>query len=240
MNTKKKIEQYLHIAPKPSAPENLLNRLKENVAVTEVKTRSSAIRKWFAPTGESISLRRVACAAMIAIIVMLPLTYGAVKVIKYFTISEFNFVYPEDNMVYSVGTTIAAKGDNTNIDTEEDAKKAVEEFSKLYKEGKAKEIEPGVWVVTLSNGEEFAFGGDPELIGLPDAEKKELLKKQFDEINELRKAGKYHERIFIREIERDGLKIRLYQDSFILSNGKVITLTTAESEEQTAEYEDED
>ena len=128
--------------------------------------------------------------------------------------------------MYSVGTTVAAKGD-TNINIVEDAKKATEEFYKLYKEGKAKEVRPGVWVVTLSNGEEFAYGGDPDQLELTEAERKELLKKQFDEINELRMAGKY-ERTFIEEIEKDGLKIRLYRDSFTLSNGEVVTLTTGE------------
>jgi len=226
MNTKKKIEQYLHIAPKPLAPDGLLEKLEEDINATKIKTRKSAIRRWFAPTGNSISLRRVAAAAAIAIVVMLPLSYGAAKVIKYFTTFEATFEHPEDNVVYSVSSSLVAKGD-THINTVEDAKKSIEEFVKLYKEGKAKEVEPGVWVVTLSNGEEFAFAGNPEHAALPDSEKKELFRKQFDEINELRKASKY-ERTFIKEIEKDGVKIRLYQDRFTLSNGKVVTLTSGE------------
>lgn len=230
MNTKKKIEQYLRAAPKPSAPTELLDRLKEDVAITEVKTHSSGLRRWFAPNGESISLWRVAAAAAIAIAIMLPLSYGAVKVIKSFTI-EVTFDYPEDDTMYGYGasSTVVAKG-NTNINTLEEARKAVEEFRKLYREGKAEEIEPGVWVATLSDGEEFAYAGDPEQLSLMDIdieEAKQILKERFDEIHELKKAGKY-ERTFLEEIEKDGAKIRLYQDSFILSNGKVITLTSAE------------
>jgi hypothetical protein len=236
MNTKKKIERCLRIAPKPPASGGLLDRLRQDFSATEIKARSSAIRRWFAPTDDSISLWRVAAVAAIGIAVLLPLSYGAVKVVKYVTTYEFTFEYPEDNITYGASDTVI--GDNIN--TEEEARKAVEEFCKLYNEGKAREVEAGVWVATLSNGEEFAFAGDPELADLPDAEKKELLQKQFDEINELRKAGKYHERIFLREIEKDGVRIRLYQDSFILSNGKLVTLTTAQSKEEPAKDEDED
>ena len=190
MNTKKKIEQYLHIAPKPLAPDGLLEKLEEDINATKIKTRKSAIRRWFAPTGNSISLRRVAAAAAIAIVVLLPLSYGAAKVIKHFTIYEFTFEYPKDNTVYSVGSSLVAK-DDTNINTEEDARKVLEEFGKLYREGKATEVKPGVWQVTLSSGEKFAYGGrNPEWVGLPDAEIKQLWKKLFDKIHERSKAGK--------------------------------------------------
>jgi hypothetical protein len=222
MNTQKKIEQCLRIAPKPSAPDGLLDKLQADVSTRDIKTRQSTLRRWFAPTGRSISPWRVAAAAAIAIAVLLPLSYGASKAIKYFTVFEAEFKYP--NSRYGVSTTVTAKGD-TNINTVEDAKQATEEFYKLYKEGKAKEVEPRIWVVTLSNGEEFAYGGDPDQLGLTESERKDTLKKQFDEINELRTAGKY-ERTFIEEIEKDGMKIRLYRDRFVLSNGKVVTLTT--------------
>ena len=226
MNTQKKIEQCLRTAPKPPGPDGLLDKLQADVSAQDIRTQRSALRGWFSPTGGPISPWRVTAAAAIAIAVLLPLSYGATKIIKHFTTFEATFEYPEDNTMYGVGTTMAAKGD-TNINTVEDAKKATEEFYKLYKEGKAKEVKPGVWVVALSNGEEFAYGGDPDQLGLTGAERKELLKKQFDEINELRMAGEY-ERTFIEEIEKDGVKIRLYRDSFTLSNGKVVTITTGE------------
>lgn len=228
MNTKKKIEQYLHIAPKPLAPGGLFDRLKEDAAVTNVKPHVSVIRRWFAPTGQSISLRRVV-AAVIAIAVMLPVTYGAAKIIKkYFITFEAEFEYPEDGTVYKTATSLVIGGDNIN--SEEDAKKVLEEFGKLYREGKAKEVKPGVWVVTLSNGEKFAYGGgDPEWAGLSDAEKKELLKKQFDEINELRKADKF-EKTYKPEHDFvvDGVKYRYFDARYTLSNGKVVTLGQSE------------
>jgi hypothetical protein len=228
MNTKKKIEQYLHIAPKPLAPDGLLEKLEEDITATKIKTRNSAIRRWFAPAGNSISFWRVAVAATIAIVVTLPLTYGATKIIKkYFITFEATFEYPEDDIVYKTTTSSVISGDN--ISSEEDARKVLEEFGKLYKEGKAKEVKPGVWVATLSNGDKFAYGGDPEWAGLPETEKKELLRKQFDEINKLRKADKY-EKTYKPEHDYviDGTKYRYFEACYTLSNGNVVTLGDSE------------
>ncbi|MEE9370800.1 MAG: hypothetical protein V3W45_04935, partial [Sedimentisphaerales bacterium] len=72
MNTKKKIEQYLKPAPKPPAPEGLLDKLQADVSAQDIKTHRSSLRRWFAPTGRSISPWRVAAAAAIAIAVLLP------------------------------------------------------------------------------------------------------------------------------------------------------------------------
>lgn len=65
MSTEKEIERCLSAAPKPPAPDGLLNRLQENVAAKKVETRGTAVRRWFAPTGGTISLWRVAAAAAI-------------------------------------------------------------------------------------------------------------------------------------------------------------------------------
>lgn len=228
MNTNKKIDKCLKAAPKPATPDGLLNRLQEDVAAGEIKKRDTVIRRWFAPAGGSISPWRVAAAVAIAIAVLLPLSYGATKTVKRIIKTfEATFEYPQDDggvHAYRVGSGIGSSDPNF---TEEDAHKAEREFYELYKQGKAKEVAPGMWMATLSNGKGFGYGGDPEMLGLSEAERKELLKKQFDEINELRMAGKY-ERTFIEEIEKDGVKIRLYRDSFTLSNGKVVTLTTGE------------
>ena len=214
MNIKKKIEQYLQAAPKPPAPDGLLNRLQEDAAVTNVKPYASFARRFFVPTGRSISLRRVAVAAAIAFVILLPLSYGAAKVIRYFTIGEI---------------TIVVKNSD-NIKNEKDAQKALEEFGELYREGKAEEVEPGVWVVTLSDGEKFSFASNnPEWVGLPGAEKEKLLKKQFDEIEELRKAGKF-EKTYKPEhdFEVDGVKHRYFEARYTLSNGKVVTIGSSE------------
>ena len=237
MNTQKKIEKCLKSAPKPATPDGLLNKLEADLSSGDIKKGRSALRRWFAPTGGSISPWRVAAAAAIAIAVLLPLSYGATKtvkrIIKTFEVKfvypqEAKFVYPQDDggvhgygYGYGVGSAIGSSDPNF---TEKEAMEMAEEIRKLCEEGKAEEVEPGVWMVTLSNGKKIRFGGaDPEFIALTDVEKNKLLKKQFDEINELRKAGKF-ERTFIKEIEINGVMHNLYEDSFTLSNGKVIKM----------------
>jgi hypothetical protein len=228
MNTQKKIEQCLKSAPKPAAPDGLLKRLQEDVAAGEIKKRVTVIRRWFAPANGSISLWRVTAAAAIAIAVLLPLSYGATKVVKkYFTTFEAKFMYPQDDGGgYGYGVKSAIGSNDPNF-TEEDAHKDVREFYELYKQGKAKEIKPGLWFAILSNGKGFGYGGDPEMLGLSETEQKELLKNQFDEIHELRKAGNF-ERTFVKEDEQDGIKIRFYKDHFTLSSGKTITMDIQE------------
>jgi hypothetical protein len=224
MNTEKRVETCLKAAPKPPTPNGLLDKLQRNVTLGEAQGQRTALSRWFAPSGGHISPWRAAAAATIAVVVMLPLSYGATKAVKHvITTFEAKFEYPEDNMVYAVKTSVATSGDD--IHSEEDARKAQQEFYQLHKEGKAEEIEPGIWAATLSNGERFAFGGDPEILSLSGIEREEELKEQFDEINELREAGKY-ERTFLKEIENDGVRIRLYRDTFTLSDGKVVTLTS--------------
>lgn len=235
MNTKKKIEQHLRAVPKPPAPDGLLNKLEADLSASDIKKGRSALRRWFAPTGGPISLWRVAAAAVIAIAVLLPLSYGATKVIKkYFVTFEAEFEYPEDNIVYKTSQTVVMDGEN-----EEDAKKALEEFGKLYREGKAEEIKPGVWSVTLSNGEKFNYGGEPEMLGLSDAERKELLKKQFDEIHELKKAGKY-EKTYKPEHNYivNGITYRYFEARYILSDGTVKTLGDSEPVIEEDEHKD--
>ena len=228
MNTQKKIEQCLRAAPKPPAPVGLLDRLLADVSAHDIKTPRSALRKWFVPTGRSISLWRVAATIAIAIAVLLPLSYGATKVVKkYFVTFEAEFEYPEDNTVYRTIQTTVTAGDD--IKSEEDAKKVLEEFGRLYREGKAEEIRPGVWQVVLSNGEKFNYGGDPEILGLSEAEQKKLLKKQFDEIHKLKKAGKY-EKTYKPEHDYvvNGIKYRYFEARYILSDGTVKTLGDSE------------
>jgi len=238
MNTQKKIEQCLRAAPKPPAPNGLLDRLRADVSAQDIKTHRSALRRWFAPTGRSISPWRVAAAAVIAIAVLLPLSYGATKVVKkYFVTFEAEFEYPEDNTVYRTIQTTVTAGDD--IKSKEDAKKVLEEFGRLYREGKAEEIRPGVWQAVLSNGEKFNYGGDPEILGLSEAERKKLLKKQFDEIHELKKAGKY-EKTYKPEHDYvvNGIKYRYFEARYVLSDGTVKTLGDSEPVIEEDEHKD--
>jgi Tol biopolymer transport system component len=83
MNTEEKIEQCLRAAPKPPAPDSLVNKLRNDVSLRELGTRESALRRWFTPSGERISRWRVAAAAL-TVAALLPLSYGATQLIKSF------------------------------------------------------------------------------------------------------------------------------------------------------------
>lgn len=170
---------------------------------------------------------RITAAAVIGLAILLPVSYAAVEaVVKCFTAEDFvSFEYAEPNGMtsYSVKRVTVVTTDATRDEAE--ARAQLEEFAQLYREGKAKEIKPGVWQARLSNGELFNYGGDPERVAPQfSPQEKEQLKKQFDEMNELRKAGKC-ERTFLKEVERDGVKTRLYEVRYTLSDGKVVTLT---------------
>ena len=71
MNTEEKIEKCLQAAPKPVAPEGLLEKLQKDVVVGETQKQRSPLRRWFVPTGGSISAWRLAAAAAIAVAVLL-------------------------------------------------------------------------------------------------------------------------------------------------------------------------
>jgi hypothetical protein len=173
MNTKREIERYLQTAPKPTAPDGLLERLREDATQTDTERPASIIRRWFAPTGQSMSPWRVAVAVMIAVVLMLSLSYGAIKIVKVYihTFVEESRQTDDDG---TIRTTVTETVISTDSPDREGAQRVLEEFGRLYRQGKAEEIKPGVWTVTLSNGEEFAYSGrHPELVGLPPDDRNE-------------------------------------------------------------------
>jgi len=170
MNIQKKIEQCLRTAPKPPAPDNLLDKLQIDVAVGEAKTWRSALRRWFFPSGGAISPWRVAAAATVAIAVLLPLTYGANKIIRIYHFELESRRANEDGSITATQRSVTLSGDFAD---EEEAKK--------------------VW----------------------------------EETRELKKAGKY-EKTFLKEIERNGVKSRIFTYRYILSNGRAVAFNEAE------------
>ena len=178
---------------------------------------------------------KIAAAAVVALAVLLPVSYAAVEAVRHFIIvseDKVSFEYPDPNggvtgYVYGRGTAVGVVG-GTNMENEAQARARLEEFRQLYLAGKAEEVKPGVWVATLADGTKFGFGGsDPARAGLSvefTEEEKAQLKKQSDEINELRKAGK-GERTFLKEVEQNGVKTRLYRVRYTLSDGRVVTIT---------------
>ena len=175
---------------------------------------------------------KFAAVAAMAVAIMLPVSYGAVKAIRklFVTRDQVTFEYPQPDgkeaASYVFTRTLAVPG--ADAADREKARVRLEEFFQLYREGKAKEVEPGVWQATLADGEEFAYRGDPEKGGVEfTEEEKARLKQMADEINELRKAGK-GERTFWKETEANGLRIRLYHVRYTLLNGEVVTLCEGE------------
>jgi len=166
MNTENKIEQCLRAAPKPPAPDGLLDKLQADVSAQDIKTKRSALRRWFAPTGRSISPWRVAAAAAIAIAVLLPLTYGAVKIVKVYTFRIDTRQVNEDGGITAISTSVKLSG---YFADEEEAKRVWQETRELKKAGKyertfLEEIERnGVkyryynYRYILSNGQVVAF-----------------------------------------------------------------------------------
>jgi Tol biopolymer transport system component len=109
MNMEEKIKQCLMAAPKPQVPDSLVDRLRKDIILKEVQARESALRRFFAPSGERISHWRVAAA--IAVMVLLPLSYGATKLIKRFaTISQL----PANNVDFS-GSGISLSPDGRHF-----------------------------------------------------------------------------------------------------------------------------
>lgn len=169
MNTEKKLERCLRSAPKPPAPDGLLDKLQKDVALGEAKTPPSALRRWFAPSGGPISFWRVAAAVAIAIAVLLPLTYGVAKIVKVYTIKI------ESRRVNDDGTI----------------------------------------TVTKMQGQAAGFADEEEA------------KRAWQETRELKKAGKY-ERTLDKEIESNGIRYRIYNYRYTLSNGQVVNVGESE------------
>ena len=228
MNTKKRIEQCLKAAPKPQAPDGLLDKLQADVSARDIKVRRSALRGWFAPAGGAISLWRVAATVAIATMVLLPLTYGATWIIK-FVVEEFTVMYGVDDehakyiTAYAFNPTI--RGDCIN--NEEDAKQAEKEILQLIKEGKADKISPGEYKAVLSNGGEVIY----DTLGIPieillSENRKEKIKKLTDEIEKLKKAGEF-ERTFLDVVKSPkGRDVYIYKTRYTLPNGVTITLNS--------------
>ncbi|MGE5294423.1 MAG: hypothetical protein ACM3VT_06305 [Solirubrobacterales bacterium] len=169
---------------------------------------------------------KFAVAAVAAVVVMLPVSYGAVKVIQRLFVVEdkVTFEYSEPNNG-ATKYTFARVLRRVDGEGREITQARVEESLQLYAEGKAQQVEPDVWQARLASGELFTYKGNPETDqgAAFSEEEKTQLKQMTDEINELQKAGK-GERVFWKEIEENGLRIRLYNVTYTLANGKEVTL----------------
>ncbi len=88
---KTKIAKLLRNVPHIPAPDDLLERLQADVKLTGITRPRSVLRGWFAPSGGAVSLRRVACAVILAISCLIPLSYGTINVAKRLVIGSAGF-----------------------------------------------------------------------------------------------------------------------------------------------------
>lgn len=82
MNMQKKIERFLRAAPRPPVPETLFDKLKKDIPVRMMQGHRGIMLRCFATTGRTISRWRI--AAIVGIMALLPLSYGATKLIRHF------------------------------------------------------------------------------------------------------------------------------------------------------------
>jgi hypothetical protein len=145
---------------------------------------------------------KLALAAALAMIV-LPLTYGAATKIA----QRFRVERQQEVVVQSTGEI-----------SKDDAERAAAEARQLVSEGKAEEIRPGVFRVTLSDGKVVELGG--KAAGTMDHMPPEL-KAMLEEMEALRQAGNFEETLVREWTENDGTKVSVYKETFTLADGTI-------------------
>jgi hypothetical protein len=226
MKDRSKFEDMVRKDLDVRASDRTYDRLREAVLNARGRSRtaeSAATRIIKCRTIVKDPVARLAAAAVIALAVLLPAGYAAVEaVVRYFTISEdrvaFEIQEPNHAVGFAARRGISVGG--TNIATEAEARAGLEEFYRLHRAGKAQEIQPGLWQVTLANGELFKYKGNPEWVT---SDSPAELKTEFEEINALRRAAQ-GERTLLGEAEHNGRTLRMYKVRYTLSSGKVVTV----------------
>ena len=87
---------------------------------------------------------------------------------------------------------------------------------------------PKVEVIENEDGSVTKSGSISISVGSEDISSKEEVEAAREEIEELRKAGRY-EKTLLREWEEKGMRFSLYKVSYTLSSGKVITINAVEA-----------
>jgi len=163
--------------------------------------------------------RRIAIAASLALLVILPLGYGAAKIIQDFLVEREGEV-----RVYAAEDF-----------SKEDAESAVEAARALVEKGEAEEVRDGFYRVTLPDGKTVEMGGKDAgtLAGFPPE-----LRAVLEEIEQLRQTGDFEEKLIREWTEDDGTKISVYVETFTLSDGSIQKLRREERVRKTAEGEE--
>jgi len=157
---------------------------------------------------------KITVAAIIALAVLLPLSYGAAKIIQ----------------SYRVERTATIKVQAAEGFDEEKAQEALEYAKKMIEKGEAEEIRPGVYRVTLPDGEVVEMGTTTS--GSLDDMPPEV-KAILEEVEKLREAGDFEDTLIDEYTEEDGTKVSIYEELYTLSNGDTQKFTRKEEIKET-------
>lgn len=132
MNTDNKIKQILDAAPKLPVPDSLINKLQDDLSSQTIPAKKTFLYRWLIPAGE-ISPWRIAATIVIVLASLIPLAYGATKLLK---IYQFKFETVEYNNDGSVTKRVEETKFSGDFTDEEEAKRVYLETRELKKAGK--------------------------------------------------------------------------------------------------------
>ena len=241
MDENRKIERVLRRVPDIAVPEKLSERLKANVRLPEAKRNRAVLRQWFARGDGGISLRRVACAAALAVACMLPLGFGATRMFRWFLVHQGPYGHEKVNVeradkktATQIATVTTYRDDSfvtgENIRSAEDAQQAEREMIELIKEGQAQDVGGGVFRAILPAWGEVIY----ETHGLPLSvltaeDRPAKIEAMYGEMERLRQAGKFESTLDREEQKEDGTRVRYYQERFTLSSGESVLIYRAQA-----------
>jgi hypothetical protein len=229
----KKTRELLRNVPDLTISDNLNARLKCDVNLKKVEEKRHMIRNWFTPSEGIISLRRVAYVTIIAAVCLISLGFGAARIIEKFLVQEYKTEYIHEESTQSsngdqtVTTTSTTYGTHTfvkgdNINNQEDAREAEAKMIQLIKEGEVAKNDDWTYRAVLPIWGEVILQTSLPMSVLVSDNREEKVKEFLDEVESLRRAGKF-ESVFKKEVEKEnGRKVRYYEDVFTLLTGEIV------------------
>jgi hypothetical protein len=157
---------------------------------------------------------KITVIAIIALAVLLPLSYGAAKIIQ----------------SYRVERTATIKVKAAEGFDEKKAQEALEYAKKVIEKGEAEEIRPGIYRVTLPDGEVVELGTTTSG-SLDDMPPK--MRAILEEVEKLREAGDFKDTLIDEYTKDDGTKVSIYEEVYTLSNGDTQKFTRKEEIKET-------
>ena len=142
-----RIQMLQEIEPSTQAVERAMNRVRQNLRDIERARLGLTANIHLMVTKNRIT--KFVAAAAVIIFVIVPISYGAYKLIKYIFREETKQSFRYDDHTYTHDREIISP--IYGID-EANAKKQLEEARKLFREGKAVQIGPNLYEITLSDG----------------------------------------------------------------------------------------